>query len=103
MSGVLKNALEWIVGGGQLVGKPVAVVTASPSPRGGARARAWTTETLRMMDADVLPESMSIPSAGTRIKDGRVTDESLRTDLRGVLGAMSRAATRRAEAAAAEA
>ncbi|KIQ65532.1 hypothetical protein TR51_16900 [Kitasatospora griseola] len=102
MSGVLKNALEWIVGGGQLVDKPVAVITASPATTGGERARAWTTETLRMMGADVLPESLSIPSVGTKIKNGRVTDESLRTQLREVLAAMGRAAKRKAEPAAAE-
>lgn len=35
-SGVLKNALEWLVGSGNQVGKPVALVTASTSPQGGA-------------------------------------------------------------------
>ncbi len=102
MSGVLKNGLEWIVGGGELVDKPVAVVTASPATTGGERARAWTTETLRMMGADVLPESMSIPVAGSKIKDGRVADEDLRAQLRGVLAAMARSAKEKAELAAAE-
>ncbi|GLW55672.1 FMN reductase [Kitasatospora phosalacinea] len=96
MSGVLKNALEWVVGGGELVDKPVAVVTASPAVTGGERARAWTTETLRMMGADVLPESMSVPKAGTKLKDGRVADGALREQLRGVLAAMEAAALRRA-------
>ncbi|WP_245194474.1 NADPH-dependent FMN reductase [Kitasatospora phosalacinea] len=96
MSGVLKNALEWVVGGGELVDKPVAVVTASPATTGGERARAWTTETLRMMGADVLPESMSVPLAGTKLKDGRIRDETLRARLGGVLAAMEAAAVRRA-------
>ncbi|MEV7214677.1 NADPH-dependent FMN reductase [Kitasatospora cineracea] len=100
MSGVLKNGLEWIVGGGELVDKPVAVVTASPAMTGGERARAWTTETLRMMGADVLPESMSIPVAGSKMKGGRVTDEALLEQLRGVLAAMAASARAKAEPAA---
>ncbi|MFG2846463.1 NADPH-dependent FMN reductase [Kitasatospora sp. NPDC048296] len=102
MSGVLKNGLEWIVGGGELVGKPVAVVTASPATTGGERARAWTTETLRMMGADVLPESMSIPVAGPKMKGGRVADEATLDQLREVLAAMARSAAAKTALAAAE-
>ena len=52
--GSLKNALDWLVGSGELYGKPVAVLSASTSPRGpptcvrcsrrrcGHRARAWS-------------------------------------------------------------
>ncbi|MGW2377500.1 MULTISPECIES: NADPH-dependent FMN reductase [Kitasatospora] len=103
MSGVLKNGLEWIVGGGELVDKPVAVVTASPATTGGARAREWTIETLRMMGADVLPESMSIPVAGAKMKGDRVVDEATLDQLREVLAAMARSAAEKAQPAAAEA
>ncbi|GGY09512.1 NADPH-dependent FMN reductase [Streptomyces tanashiensis] len=91
-SGVLKNALEWVVGGGELVGKPVAVVTASPSMTGGDRAQAWVKETLEVMGANVLPESLPIPLASAKVADGRVTDEDTRDALKEVLAAMARAA-----------
>jgi chromate reductase, NAD(P)H dehydrogenase (quinone) len=91
MSGVLKNALEWVVGGGELVDKPVAVVTASPMMTGGNRAQAWTQETLRVMGARVLPESLPIPLAGAKIRDGRVIDGETLAALKEVLEAMARA------------
>ncbi len=92
MSGVLKNALEWIVGSGGLVGKPVGVVSASPSMTGGDRAQAWARETLEVMDARVLPESLRIPAAGAKISGGRVTDEATLAGLRHLLAAMAEAA-----------
>ncbi|MBY8864509.1 NADPH-dependent FMN reductase [Streptomyces sennicomposti] len=91
-SGVLKHALEWVVGGGGLVGEPVAVVTASPSMTGGERAQAWVRKTLEVMGAPVLPERLPVACAGAKLSDGRVTDESPLADLRNVLGAMARAA-----------
>ncbi len=90
-SGMLKNALEWVVGSGDLVDKPVAVVTASPSTTGGDRAQAWLAETLGMMGARVLPESLRIPLATNKITDGRVTDEETLASLRDLLEAMARA------------
>ncbi len=97
-SGVLKNALEWVVGGGELVDKPVAVVTASPSMTGGDRAQAWVKETLEVMGARILPESLPIPCASAKISDGWVTDESTLMDLREVVEAMARAVKEQREA-----
>ncbi|OII59676.1 hypothetical protein BJP40_13095 [Streptomyces sp. CC53] len=91
-SGVLKNGLEWVVGGGELVDKPVAVVTASPSRTGGDRAQAWLEETLLVMGARVLPESLRIPLASAKIADGRVVDVDTLAQLRQVLDALERAA-----------
>jgi chromate reductase len=91
MSGVLKNALEWIVGGGELVGKPTAVVTASPSMTGGDRAQAWLTETLEVMGAQILPERLPIACASAKISGGRVTEDEALGQLRGVLDALARA------------
>jgi NAD(P)H-dependent FMN reductase len=91
-SGVLKNGLEWIVGGGELTDKPVAVVTASPSMTGGDRAQAWLKETLLIMGARVLPESLPIPCASVKIFGGRVTDEATLRDLKELLEVMARAA-----------
>ena len=91
-SGVLKNGLEWVVGGGELTDKPVAVVTASPSMTGGDRAQAWLKETLLIMGGKVLPESLPIPLASIKITNGRVSDEETRAALQEVLAAMARAA-----------
>lgn len=92
MSGVLKNALEWIVGGGELMNKPTAVVTASPSMTGGDRAQAWLTETLEVMGAAILPERLPIAGASGKIRDGQVVDEATQDELRTVLAALRRAA-----------
>ncbi|MEU4211026.1 NADPH-dependent FMN reductase [Streptomyces sp. NPDC026206] len=89
-SGVLKNGLEWVVGSGELVDKPVAVVTASPSMTGGARAQAWLRETLQVMSARVLPHELRIPCATVKITNGRVTDEETLTGLRSVLADLTR-------------
>jgi NAD(P)H-dependent FMN reductase len=45
--GVLKNALDWLVGSGELVGKPVALLNASPR---ATHAQASLIETLTTMD-----------------------------------------------------
>lgn len=92
MSGVLKNALEWVVGGGELVGKPTAVVSASTSITGGDRAQAWLTETLEVMGAQILPERLPIASARAKISGGRLTEPDALGQLREVLDALARAA-----------
>lgn len=44
MPGALKNALDWLVGTGELYGRPVAIVSAAPSPERGVNARRWVEE-----------------------------------------------------------
>jgi len=51
--GVLKNALDWVVGSGELVDKPVALFNASPR---GTFAQASLTETLKVMTAKLVEE-----------------------------------------------
>jgi NAD(P)H-dependent FMN reductase len=92
-SGVLKNALEWLVGGGEVAGKPVALASASPAMTGGDRARAWLAETLAAMDARVIPRELRIPQATLRITGGRITDEPTRAALAGLLDALAHAVT----------
>lgn len=63
--GVLKNALDWIVGSGELVGKPVALLNASPS---ATLAQASLTETITVMSARVVGEaSLRIPLKGRNL------------------------------------
>jgi chromate reductase len=53
--GVLKNALDWLVGStkGEIVDKPVALINASPR---ATRAQASLVETLRVMSARVVAD-----------------------------------------------
>jgi chromate reductase, NAD(P)H dehydrogenase (quinone) len=52
--GVLKNALDWVVGSGELSGKPVVMVNASSR---GTYAQASLREILTTMDARLLREA----------------------------------------------
>ena len=54
MPGSLKNALDWLVGTGELYDKPVVVVSAAPSPERGVHARQWVEEVARMQGGHVL-------------------------------------------------
>ena len=60
--GVLKNALDWVVGSGELAEKPVALINASPR---ATHAWASLAETLTVMSAQVVPEaSITLPLQG---------------------------------------
>src|SRR4051794_24733646 len=54
MPGTLKNALDWLVGTGELYDKHVAVVSAAPSPERGQQARRWVEEVLGYQGARVV-------------------------------------------------
>ncbi len=54
MPGTLKNALDWLVGTGELYDKHVAVVSAAPSPERGQQARRWVEEVLGYQGAHVV-------------------------------------------------
>ncbi|BBD62739.1 NADPH-dependent FMN reductase (plasmid) [Nostoc sp. HK-01] len=54
MPGVLKNALDWIVSSGELVGKPVVTISASPSDLGGSQAHASLRLTLTALAANMV-------------------------------------------------
>ena len=54
MPGSLKNALDWLVGTGELYDKRVAIVSAAPSPERGANARRWVEETVGFQGSHVV-------------------------------------------------
>ena len=88
--GVVKNALDWVVGSGELIGKPIALVNAS------ARAtHAWASlaETLSVMSARVVPDaSVTLSLAGRALDaDGIVGDTELSAALRSAIDALVRA------------
>ena len=49
-SGVLKNALDWVVGSGELIDKPIVLINASPQSK---FAVAQLSETLTVMSAKI--------------------------------------------------
>ena len=64
VSGVLKNALDWIVASGELMDKPVALINASGR---ATLAYAALRETLTTMSARVVEDaSVTIPLDGSR-------------------------------------
>jgi chromate reductase, NAD(P)H dehydrogenase (quinone) len=88
--GALKNALDWIVSSGELEGKPVALLFASPS--GGPWAQASLTPTLEVMGARLVV-SLTLIFARTHIDgDGRLQDpriaETVRTSLESLAAAI---------------
>ncbi|WP_421121934.1 NADPH-dependent FMN reductase [Aquihabitans daechungensis] len=69
--GALKDALDWIVGSGELVDTPVLLVTASGS--GGVRAGAALTPVLEVMSARLVGP-ISIWGVSPKVTEGRLTD-----------------------------
>ena len=68
MPGVLKNALDWLVGSGELAGKPVALLSASPNASGGIRAQVALIRTLVVMDA-VFVDALAVPFVRKKFDD----------------------------------
>lgn len=88
VSGVLKNALDWLVGGIEINGKPVAVVNARPQ---ATIAHAALVETLRIMGARVVDQT-AVPLTGRKLDPhGIASDPELSSLLRSVLAALRRA------------
>ena len=89
ISGAFKNALDWLVGGVEIVGKPIAVVNAMPR---ATLAHAALVETLRVMGGRVVAEP-ALPLAGRRLDAGAIaTDPELSALLIESLSALARAA-----------
>ena len=89
--GVLKNALDWLVGGVEIVGKPVAVIqTSLPS----TTAHASLLEILTVMGGRIVPDaSVAVPLRGLKLEErGIASDAALSATLRAALIALVRAA-----------
>jgi NAD(P)H-dependent FMN reductase len=75
--GVLKNALDWLVGSGELIDKPVALLNAS------SRATfAWNSlmETLTVMSAHVIKDaSVVVPLEGSRLNAAGIAADPQRS------------------------
>jgi NAD(P)H-dependent FMN reductase/ribosomal protein S18 acetylase RimI-like enzyme len=94
--GVLKNALDWVVGSGELVDKPIALVNAS-----NRATRAWSSlvETLSVMSARVIREaSVTVALNGTGLDaEGIASDPQMAALLKSVLQRLARQSARMAE------
>lgn len=75
MSGMLKNALEWLVGSIDLPGMPVGLINVSPGYRGAERAQAWTVETLQAMSVRLVEPQVCIGSATVKYNGHVLTDQ----------------------------
>ncbi|KAK2618123.1 NADPH-dependent FMN reductase [Leptospira interrogans] len=78
MPGVLKNSLDWVVGSGEYVNKPVMALSSSPSYMGGEKALQSLLTTLRAMNAAVVC-SFPIPFSRRKFND---KDEWTEGDMR---------------------
>ncbi|MFL5539980.1 MAG: NADPH-dependent FMN reductase [Longimicrobiaceae bacterium] len=86
--GSLKNALDWLVGGPEFVGKPVALVNASPR---SVHAQAQLAETVATMSG-VLVEGacVALPLAGRRMDAAAIAaDPELAAMLADALAALA--------------
>jgi NAD(P)H-dependent FMN reductase len=84
--GAFKNMLDWLVSTGELVGKPVALLNASPS--GGRYAQTAIVETLRTMNWRVVDAACLLePFVKTKIV-GELTDEDALQTLRRAMAAI---------------
>lgn len=88
--GALKNALDWVSrphATNALRDMPVAVIGASPSPRGAQRAQHDLRRVLAVIGADVLDVELAVASVHQRFdQHGTLTDDTLGRQLRQALG-----------------
>jgi chromate reductase, NAD(P)H dehydrogenase (quinone) len=91
--GSLKNALDWMMSSGEFYGKPVAVISASPSPTEGDKAHASLLLTLTALGAHVpTGGKLMIPAISKKLNsNGEVSDLETRQALRSVLDALAQA------------
>jgi NAD(P)H-dependent FMN reductase len=90
--GALKNALDWVVGSGELVGKPVGLLNASSASR---FAHPQLVEVLTVMSAAVVPGAtvaLDIPRRGVDAAQ-LAADPVLAPALQAVLAALVAAAS----------
>ena len=90
--GVLKNALEWTVATGELVYKPVALITAAT---GGDKAHASLLLTLTALSSNVAEDAALLISfiSSKMNADGVVTDEATLQAIYSVADALLRVVT----------
>lgn len=82
--GVLKNAIDWASrprGASALDGKPAAVISVSPSPRGAQWAREDLVKVLGVAGARTLETALGVATVHEVVSEGQVIDPALREAL----------------------
>ena len=95
--GQLKNALDWASrprGAAVLEGKPAATISASPGPRGGARALADLRKVLTVIGADLTATRLAVPQVHTQVTPGgHIADPALRGRITALISDLAQQAT----------
>ncbi len=88
VSGVLKNALDWVVSSGELIDKAIAVINASAR---ATHAHASLCETLATISGRVVEDaSVTIPLAAAALDaDGNLSDARLLASLTSAIQALA--------------
>ena len=95
LAGTIKNALDWVVGSGELYAKPVAVLSAGTT--GGSFARQHLVQTLTWQGAHVVAD-LGIAAPRTKSDaDGRYTDPATVAGIEALAGVLLDAVTLPAE------
>lgn len=101
LPGMLKNAIDWISRGDDqpLLHKPVAILTATPGPLGGARVQYDLRKVLLFMNASVLvkPEVFVGQAPQKFDAEGRCTDEATRKFVQAQMDAFMQLIAREAQ------
>ncbi|MEP6781127.1 MAG: NADPH-dependent FMN reductase [Gemmatimonadaceae bacterium] len=86
--GVLKNALDWVVGTGEFMSKPVALINASPNSK---LVGPQLTETLTVMMGNVITGAAITLSMAGKKRDAAsmVADETISAELKNALTALT--------------
>jgi NAD(P)H-dependent FMN reductase len=89
VSGVMKNALDWLVGADDFAGKPVALVNSAPRAH---HAHESLREILRTMSASLVAEAcLTVPLLGAcGTECGMLASPELAAEIRRALAALTR-------------
>ncbi len=91
VTGVLKNAIDWASrprGSAAIDGKPVAVVSVSPSPRGAQWAREDLVKILRVAGASPVEPAVGVAGVHDVLEAGRLVDDDVRRALQSLVSAL---------------
>jgi len=86
--GALKNALDWIVGSGELVDKAVAATCAAQAKGRGLLGLAALAQTLRAIDARVVASHPIVVARTALAADGTIADAAVQAEVRRLLATL---------------
>ncbi|WP_428739242.1 NADPH-dependent FMN reductase [Sulfurimonas sp.] len=87
ISGVLKNALDWLVSSAEIVNKPVAIISASTSGMGGDKANIVLMNLVKVLTGKIEKNlTLTVSMVNKKINDkGKVIDKVLIDELHTLL------------------